>query len=59
MPGVSRWDRSEVLFVLDRVIERKSGPVIRAEFEAKYKKKLTSNQVRYLKTKYGHDPEFK
>lgn len=58
MVGQITYTEDQILFVLRLALAKERGPIIMQKYQEHFNKTLTSSQLRYIKTKYGHDPEF-
>ncbi|KAF9875900.1 hypothetical protein CkaCkLH20_06832 [Colletotrichum karsti] len=58
MVGQITYTEDQILFVLRLTLDKVKGAVILTEYEKRFNKTLTASQLRYVKSKYGHDPEF-
>ena len=58
MTGISQYNSEQIRFILHGLVHRRPVKDIQREFQYKYERKLTTNQVRYIKNKYGRDPRF-
>ncbi|KAF7562994.1 hypothetical protein G7046_g1167 [Stylonectria norvegica] len=58
MVGQNVYQEEEIKFILALFIAGKEGPTITDEYDAKFGKRLTPNQLRYVKNKYGKDPKY-
>ncbi|KAK2060780.1 hypothetical protein LY76DRAFT_614829 [Colletotrichum caudatum] len=58
MVGQISYTTEQILFVLEQVLADKKRDVILYEYQKKFNKPLSASQLRYVKNKYGHDPEF-
>ncbi|KAK2004742.1 hypothetical protein LX36DRAFT_732977 [Colletotrichum falcatum] len=58
MVGQISYTTDQILFVLEQVLADKKRDIILYEYQKKFNKSLSASQLRYIKSKYGHDPEF-
>ncbi|KJK79661.1 hypothetical protein H634G_05253 [Metarhizium anisopliae BRIP 53293] len=58
MAGSQQYKDVEILYVLKAIHMGMPPPWVRMRFEQRFKRKLSENQLRYLKNKYGRDPRF-
>ncbi|KAK2046911.1 hypothetical protein LZ31DRAFT_629604 [Colletotrichum somersetense] len=58
MVGQISYTAEQILFVLEQVLADKKRDVILYEYQKKFNKPLSASQLRYVRNKYGHDPEF-
>ncbi|KHN96778.1 uncharacterized protein MAM_05334 [Metarhizium album ARSEF 1941] len=58
MAGSQQYKNIEIHYVLKAIHMRMPSDWVRMRFEQRFKRKLTENQLRYLKNKYGRDPRF-
>ncbi|KAF5130609.1 hypothetical protein E5D57_006947 [Metarhizium anisopliae] len=58
MVGSQQYKDLEILYVLRAIHMGMPPPWVRMRFEQRFKRKLSANQLRYLKNKYGRDPRF-
>jgi len=58
MAGVSSYTHHEIDFVLRSIVQKQKAAIIIEEFQRMFRKALNSNQIRYIKNKYGKDPSF-
>ncbi|GAB0138932.1 hypothetical protein EsDP_00007151 [Epichloe bromicola] len=58
MAGAQQYKDVEILFVLKAILRGLSLRWIITMFERRFGRRLTENQVRYIKNKYGRDPRF-
>ncbi|QLI69657.1 uncharacterized protein G6M90_00g058930 [Metarhizium brunneum] len=58
MVGSQQYKDLEILYVLKAIHMGMPPPWVRMRFEQRFKRKLSANQLRYLKNKYGRDPRF-
>lgn len=56
---MARYTQSEIIWVLQALLEHKSYEQISAGFHENFGRYLTFNQLKYLRVKYGDDPRFK
>ncbi|KAI5467304.1 hypothetical protein BGZ63DRAFT_459316 [Mariannaea sp. PMI_226] len=59
MVGQNTYTSDQIEFLLDNFISGTDGAQIRAEFKERFEKKLSNNQLRYVRNKYGKDPKYK
>ncbi|KAL2872948.1 hypothetical protein SGCOL_011917 [Colletotrichum sp. CLE4] len=59
MVGQITYTEEEIIFILQRSLakEKKQQDTLR-EYQERFSKPLTMAQLRYVRAKYGHDPEF-
>jgi hypothetical protein len=58
MAGVSQYTKAEIRWILAQLVRKKAKDDIKEGFESRFGKSLGDNQLRYIKNKYGRDPEF-
>ncbi|TDZ20645.1 hypothetical protein Cob_v006716 [Colletotrichum orbiculare MAFF 240422] len=58
MVGQITYAYNEVCYILTLVVRKEKPTTIAAKYQQHFGKALSLQQVRYVKTKYGHDPEF-
>jgi hypothetical protein len=58
MTGVSQYSKAEIRWILAQIVRKKAKDDIKEGFEGRFGKSLGDNQLRYIKNKYGRDPEF-
>ncbi|KAG6018609.1 hypothetical protein E4U41_003740, partial [Claviceps citrina] len=58
LAGAQQYKDVEILFVLKAILRGLSLRWIITMFERRFGRRLTENQVRYIKNKYGRDPRF-
>ncbi|GKT64504.1 hypothetical protein ColTof4_06898 [Colletotrichum tofieldiae] len=58
MVGQISYTEEQILFVLEQTLVNEKRDVILHEYKKKFDKPLSVSQLRYVKAKYGHDPEF-
>ncbi|EFY87759.1 hypothetical protein J3458_019972 [Metarhizium acridum] len=58
MAGSQQYKNVEIHYVLKAIHMRMPSDWVRMRFEQRFNRKLSENQVRYLKNKYGRDPRF-
>ncbi|KAK1595729.1 uncharacterized protein LY79DRAFT_680500 [Colletotrichum navitas] len=58
MVGQISYTEEQIFFVLEQVLADKKRDIILYEYQKKFGKSLSASQLRYIKTKYGRDPEF-
>lgn len=59
MVGEPKYPPEQIYWILDNVLNKTKGDVMSMGFEATFGKVLTPTQIRYVKNKYGKDPDFK
>ena len=58
MAGSQQYKDVEILFILKAILLGLSFRWIVDMFEKRFGRRLTDNQLRYIKNKYGRDPRF-
>ncbi|GKT43139.1 uncharacterized protein ColSpa_03320 [Colletotrichum spaethianum] len=58
MVGQISYTEEQILFILEQTLANEKRDVILHEYQKKFHKSLSVSQLRYVKSKYGHDPEF-
>ncbi|KPM37369.1 hypothetical protein AK830_g9215 [Neonectria ditissima] len=58
MVGQNVYTTEQVQFLLRHIIDGKDGIAIAVEYETRFGKELSANQLRYVKNKYGKDPRY-
>ncbi|KAG5970186.1 hypothetical protein E4U55_001781, partial [Claviceps digitariae] len=58
MAGSQQYKDVEILYILKAILRGLSFRWIITMFEIRFGRRLTENQVRYIKNKYGRDPRF-
>lgn len=58
MVGQNVYQPEEIQFILHRFIEKVESTTIIKEYREEFGKTLTTNQLRYVKNKYGKDPKY-
>lgn len=58
MAGISQYSKEEILFVLRRIVKKIRQSQIVDEYRKRFGKALNPNQIRYIKNKYGKDPDY-
>lgn len=61
MAGTAQYTKREILWVLKKITEEKikCPKFMNKLFKRNFGRPLAANQFRYLKNKYGRDPDFK
>ncbi|KAK2777297.1 hypothetical protein CKAH01_12121 [Colletotrichum kahawae] len=58
MVGQITYTEEQILFILRLSLENEKRDEILRKYHQRFNKPLTASQLRYVKGKYGHDPEF-
>ncbi|KAE9580487.1 hypothetical protein CGCF415_v001822 [Colletotrichum fructicola] len=58
MVGQITYTEEQILFILRLSLENEKRDEILRQYHQRFNKPLTASQLRYVKGKYGHDPEF-
>ncbi|WQF87192.1 hypothetical protein CDEST_12206 [Colletotrichum destructivum] len=58
MVGQISYTEEQIIFVLQQLLAGEKRDVILQEYKREFNKALSTAQLRYIKIKYGHDPEF-
>ncbi|KAJ0166916.1 hypothetical protein CTA2_5263 [Colletotrichum tanaceti] len=58
MVGQISYTEEQIIFVLQQLLAGEKRDIILQEYKRKFNKALSTAQLRYIKIKYGHDPEF-
>ncbi|KAK1975981.1 hypothetical protein LZ30DRAFT_785891 [Colletotrichum cereale] len=58
MVGQISYTTEQIIFVLEKILADKKRDIILYEYQKKFSKTLSVSQFRYIRNKYGHDPEF-
>ncbi|KAL0935342.1 uncharacterized protein CTRU02_209933 [Colletotrichum truncatum] len=58
MVGQITYTEDQILFILRLTLSKEKRDVILRRYQERFNKPLTASQLRYVKSKYGHDPEF-
>ncbi|OAA46874.1 hypothetical protein NOR_02510 [Metarhizium rileyi] len=58
MAGSQQYKNLEIHYVLKAIHMRMPSEWVRMRFAQRFNRRLTENQLRYLKNKYGRDPRF-
>ncbi|KAF3798881.1 hypothetical protein GCG54_00000314 [Colletotrichum gloeosporioides] len=58
MVGQITYTEEQILFILRLSLEDEKRDEILRQYHQRFNKPLTASQLRYVKGKYGHDPEF-
>jgi hypothetical protein len=59
MVGEPRYVPEEIYWILEKVLAKVKPDVMSEGYEARFGKDLTPTQIRYVKNKYGKDPDYK
>lgn len=59
MVGEPKYPPEQIYWILDNVLRKTKNDVMSEGFEAMFGKTLTPTQIRYVKNKYGKDPDYK
>ncbi|KAL2210452.1 hypothetical protein CC79DRAFT_1330829 [Sarocladium strictum] len=59
MVGEPKYPPEQIYWILDRVLKKTKNDVLAQGFFETFAKALTPTQIRYIKNKYGKDPDFK
>ncbi|KAH8179369.1 hypothetical protein LIA77_00888 [Sarocladium implicatum] len=58
MVGEPKYPPAQIYWILDNVLKKTKNDVMSEGFEAMFGKTLTPTQIRYVKNKYGKDPDY-
>lgn len=58
MVGQTTYTEDEIKFLLGKFIDGVDQPAISQAYLEEFGKKLTETQVRYVRNKYGKDPNY-
>ena len=58
MTGKPVYKPEEIRFALDLMLQDLFNEEISQAFQERFDRELTDNQIRYLRNKYGKDPDY-